>query len=524
MKIALNKPLVAERLYLFGLVLLAASLPLSKFMISVSEFVLVAGWLMNSRLVERIRQFFRTPSAWMISAIYVLFVIGLLYSLDNMEHGLKELRIKLPIMILPFIIATAPALSRRQWNYVIGFFIASVLAGTGISTHILATTDILDTRNISPYISHIRFGLMLSLAFFACIYFARNTMLWYLRLLMIILPAWILVFLVLLESVTGLGITITLGILMLIYLVIRKGKKWVRLVSFISLVAIVVFAVFFARNIIKEELVAPEVDFSELEETTAQGNPYYHDTTSTWHENGHYIYLYICEPEMKETWNKRSDIPYSGLDKKDQKLKYTLIRFLNSKGFRKDARGVNKLTKDEIQAIENGIANINYIQRSSLRARLSQIIYEYKNYRLQGDPSGHSVFQRLEFWKAALGIIQEKPFIGVGTGNINQSFDKEYKEMQTQLDKEYRLRSHNQYLRIGATLGLLGLGLFLLFLFYPVLVARAWEEALFVAFLYIALMSMITEDTLETQVGATFFAFFYSFLLWSRRNIFTKRR
>ncbi|MGM0611894.1 MAG: O-antigen ligase family protein [Bacteroidota bacterium] len=524
MKLALNKSFVGERIYIFGLVLLAASLPLSKFMISVSEFIIIAGWLMNNRLMDRIRQFFRTPSAWMLSAIYVLFVIGMFYSMGNMEHGLKELRIKLPILILPFVISTAPALSRRQWTYVIGFFVGATLVGSGISTYILATTDVLDTRNISPYISHIRFGLMLSLAFFACIYFAWNTMLWYLRLLMVVFAAWILVFLVLLESVTGLGITLSLGMLMLIYMIFRKGKIWVRVISFVSLVAIALLAVFFARNIINEELVAPEVDFSELEETTAQGNPYYHDTTSTWHENGHYIYLYICEPEMKKAWNKRSDIPYSGYDKKNQKLKYTLIRFLNSKGFRKDAKGVNKLKQDEVKAIENGIANINYMKRSSLRARLSQIIYEYKNYRLHGDPSGHSVLQRLEYWKAALGIIRGNPLIGVGTGDINQSFNKEYKEMETKLDEEYRLRSHNQYLRIGATLGLLGLGLFLLFLFYPVFAARAWEEALFVVFLYIVLMSMVTEDTLETQVGANFFAFFYSFLLWGRRNIFTKKR
>jgi uncharacterized membrane-anchored protein YjiN (DUF445 family) len=264
------------------------------------------------------------------------------------------------------------------------------------------------------------------------------------------------------------------------------------------------------------------MEFSTLEEETALGNPYYHDTNSTWHENGNYIYIYICEPELKQAWNKRSDIPYTGYDNRDQMLKYTLIRFLNSKGLRKDAEGVNKLSQEEVTAIENGIANINYMQRSSLRARLSQIIYEYKNYQQHGDPSGHSVMQRLEYWKAAIGIIKEKPFFGVGTGDVNDTFKEQYQQMDSQLDKQFRLRAHNQYLRIGATLGIIGLALFLLMIFYPVIAARAWEEALFVPFLFIVLMSMITEDTLETQVGATFFAFFYAFLLWSRRSIFNR--
>ena len=521
MKTALSRSITGERIYIFGLVLLAISLPLSKFMISVSQFIIVGGWLLNTKTGKRLVQFFQMPSAWMLPAIYLLFIIGTIYSTD-LDHALKELRIKLPLLILPLVISTAPALSRRQWNYVIIFFIASVIVASGISTYILATNDVLDTRNISPFISHIRFGLMLSLAFFACIYYARKTMLWSLKLLTILLAAWILVFLILLESVTGLGITVSLGILMLIYMTFKKGKTWVRFTSFIALLGIGLFAFIFASQVIDEELEAPEVDFSDLEKTTSRGNPYYHDTTSTWHENGHYIYLYICEPELKKAWNKRSDIPYSDMDKKDQVLKYTLIRFLNSKGYKKDADAVHKLSKKEIGAIENGIANINYMQRSSLRARLSQIIYEYKNYQQHGDPSGHSVMQRLEYWKAAKGIINQHPWLGVGTGDINNAFNQQYREMNSQLDKEFRLRAHNQYLRIGATIGLIGLALFLFFLVYPVIAVRAWEEPLFIPFLFIVLMSMITEDTLETQVGATFFAFFYAFLLWSRRSIFTK--
>lgn len=513
--------LSGEQIYLFGLILLAASLPLSRFMISISEFVIGLGWVMSSKPGYRVKQFFKTPSAWMISAIYLLFVIGMLYS-GNMDHGFKELRIKLPLLVLPFFISTAPPISRRQWNYVMGFFIAAVLAGSFISSYILATTDVLDTRNISPFISHIRFGLMLSLAFFTCVYLAYNSMMWSLRLFLIIIAAWIIIFLILLESVTGLGITLTIGVALLIYMIIKRGKIWVRLTSFLGIAALVIFGIYFANNVVKEELTPPNTDFSQLEEKTSRGNPYYHDTTNTWHEDGHYIFIYICEPELKKAWGKRSDIPYTGEDKKGQKLKYTLIRFLNSKGLRKDADAVEKLSKEEVKAIENGIANINYMQRSSLRARLSQIIYEYKNYQRHGDPSGHSVMQRLEYWKAAVGIIVDNPVKGVGTGDINDAFNKQYKEMELKLDKKFRLRAHNQYLRIAATIGLVGLALFLLFLFYPIFAARAWEEAMFIIFLIIFLMSMITEDTLETQVGATFFAFFYSFLLWGRRNIFTK--
>ncbi|MFO8088026.1 MAG: O-antigen ligase family protein [Bacteroidales bacterium] len=521
MKTVFSRAVAGERIYLFGLIFLAASLPLSKFTCSVSQFVIVAGWLLSSKLGLRMRHFFKQPCAWMPSAIYLLFVVGMVYSVD-FGHGLKELRIKLPILLLPFLISTAPAISRRQWIYVIAIFILAVLVSSGISTYILATTEVMDTRNISPFISHIRFGLMISLAFFASVYFAWHTLYWYVRLLMILVASWLLVFLILLESVTGLGITLVLGVMMLLYVIFKKGKFWIRLSSLASLVVLAGLAVFSADRIIDEELKDPEIDYAQLEKTTSKGNMYYHDTTNTWHENGHYIYLYICEPELKNAWEKRSDYAYSGQDNKGQILKYTLIRFLNSKGLRKDADGVNQLTEEEVKAVENGIANINYINRSSLRARLSQIIYEYKNYQHHGDPSGHSVMQRLEYWKAAVGIIKANPLKGVGTGDINQAFDQQYKIMDSPLDKEFQLRAHNQYLRIAATLGIPGLVLFLLFVFYPVIAAKAWEEALFIPFLIIVLMSMITEDTLETQAGATFFAFFYAFLLWGRRSIFNR--
>ena len=63
---------------------------------------------------------------------------------------------------------------------------------------------------------------------------------------------------------------------------------------------------------------------------------------------------------------------------------------------------------------------------------------------------------------------------------------------------------------------MLGLLLLLGFIFYPVLKLEAFKEPLVVAFLLTALISFITEDTLETQAGATFFAFFYGILVFAR--------
>lgn len=81
------------------------------------------------------------------------------------------------------------------------------------------------------------------------------------------------------------------------------------------------------------------------------------------------------------------------------------------------------------------------------------------------------------------------------------------------------MRSHNQYLSIGVAFGIVGLIWFLITLFYPMFLQGKNVDYLYVTFLLIAVISFLTEDTLETQAGVTFYAFFNSFfLLITKRN------
>ena len=50
------------------------------------------------------------------------------------------------------------------------------------------------------------------------------------------------------------------------------------------------------------------------------------------------------------------------------------------------------------------------IQRSSAyRKRIYRFLWELHYYNFTGDPSGHSLTQRFEYWKAAVSIIQQHP-------------------------------------------------------------------------------------------------------------------
>jgi O-antigen ligase len=148
-----------------------------------------------------------------------------------------------------------------------------------------------------------------------------------------------------------------------------------------------------------------------------------------------------------------------------------------------------------------------------MRSRLFQIMWEIDMAIRGKNPNGHSVTQRLEFWRAGWGIARQHPLIGVGTGDMKQAYQQQYDAMKSALDKSHRLRAHNQFLAIMVAFGISGLIYFLYALVYPV-IRNTWRmNFLFTSFFLISIFSMLPEDTLETQAGATFVALFFALFL-----------
>ncbi len=96
-----------------------------------------------------------------------------------------------------------------------------------------------------------------------------------------------------------------------------------------------------------------------------------------------------------------------------------------------------------------------------------------------------------------------------------QAFNRAYDELKSPLSDEHRFRAHNQYLAIAVAFGLVGLAFFLFVLLYPWCACRKRRTYLYTVFLVIMMLSMLAEDTLETQAGASLFAFFEALLLFA---------
>jgi len=508
-------------IYCFGLVLLVVSLPFSVYMMSVSQFILAINWLLEGRFIKKFQILKERKSILLLICVYIVHVLGLLYT-SNYDYAFHDLRIKAPLFILPLIIGTSQPLCFKHFKILILFLVAAVTVNSFISILVLmgyTNYEIHEVRNISIFISHIRYSLLINIAIFSLAYFiAKKGIIKYKaeKYFYLICGIWLIVFLFILQSLTGIAVFFITSFLILGYLVIRYRNIKYKIAVYTLWLLLPLSVFLYLRRSYCDFYDIKEENPEKLEKYTSQGNLYYHDYQNKHIENGNYIWLYLCEKELREEWNKISEYKYDGKDKMGQDIKNVLIRYLTSKGLRKDADGMAQLNNEDVKAIEDGIANHLFRKRMSLYQRIYKIIWQIDVYFKGGNPKGHSITQRLEYLKTSMQIIKDNIWIGVGTGDVQASFNEYYEKMGSQLTGKWRRRAHNQFITFTITFGVAGVLLILFFLFYPIILEKQRKDYFLWVFLVIALLSMINEDTLETQAGVTFFTFFYSLLLLGR--------
>ncbi|HQV00181.1 MAG TPA: O-antigen ligase family protein, partial [Bacteroidia bacterium] len=364
----------------------------------------------------------------------------------------------------------------------------------------------------------IRFALLICMSIYACIYFIiySNTKVFY-NYMYAVLIIWFVFFLCILQSFTGLIIlSVTLGIYVICFLI--HQKRWMYTATiFLAIITVLIGLGIKIKNDL-DNLNTTKQTTQPLPVYTALGNLYTHERFNGDLENGYPIFVNVAYSELDSAWQTRSSIDFDSVDARGQWIKYTLLRYMTSKGLLKDANGLMQLSETDIKNIEAGIASVNQLQGNSISARYHATLYELNNAWQGGNPSGHSLTMRLLFWKASLHIISNHLLFGVGTGDNKLELDKYYASNTPQLFKQFWLRSHNQFLAIAVSFGLTGLLIFITMLLWPATKLNRWSQFLYVTFFITAICSFLTEDTLETQAGVTFFAFFNTFFLFQNQT------
>ena len=532
--------------YWVGLILVGIFLPTSKFGLSVSQFYLLALWFLLgldmravnkmfpekpfvtrilSRIVfsfnviwynikTRFNDFIHNKVAVVMVSIYLMHFIGLIYTSD-FQYAFKDLRIKLPLLVFPLILSTMKPLTRKQFDTVLWFFIGSVFFVTILGAIKFIRRDFVDVRELSVFVSHIRVSLCIVFSIFILGYFCvKRHYKAILKAVVVFLVLWFLWQITILESFISIIIILALCFVLMMYYVFRSTKKYFKICMVVTIVVVAFISLYLPYKIIDDYTNPTQINVEQLDTHTKLGNPYVFDTVHFGVEDARYVGLYLAKNEMINAWNDRSVKKITEYDA----AYYTLVRYLTSKDLRKDAEGVGQLSEDDIRNIENGVANYNYIDNPGFKTRIMKVMIAFANYKKDGNANGSSVFQRVEYIKASFNIIKKNPMIGVGTGDLADSFAKYYEETNSKLLPEYRFRSHNQYLAMAVAFGMIGLIWFLLSMIYPFIADKKNRNYVYFVFLFIMMLSMLTEDTLETQIGVTLFAYFNSFLVFAKES------
>ncbi|MEO8759914.1 MAG: O-antigen ligase family protein [Bacteroidia bacterium] len=498
-----------KNIFVFGLILLVLGMPVSHFLTSISQLILLGNWLVERNFISKWNTLKKSKAFWSFVGIYLLYVIGLLWTSDY-EYGLHDLKIKLPMLWLPVLFFTSPSLTKKDYHLIMHFFVLACIAGSACSMAVyfgFLHKQIHDVREISIFESHIRFSLMIVLSICYLFFCLLNPPLIKQKIIYALIGVWLLFFLIFLQSFTGLVILGVLTFLGVIIFLFSKQSPAIKISFLILFLGGLLYTSYIVRDEYKRLHTINSIDLRTLPKYSTNGCLYLNDTIYKFTENGNYVYILICDAELKKEWNKKSKLNFDGFDSRKNSVRYTLVRYLASKNLTRDSLGFSQLTDEDITLIENGYANYSYTNPADIRTRVHEILWEIDGSMRMHETNGHSVTMRLEFWNASIWIIRQHLWFGVGTGDVKDAFITEYQDENTSLQKEWQLRSHNQYLATTVALGLTGLFVFILFLIAPFL-SNKKMSVFFIFFILIELISFINEDTLETQAGVTFCVFF----------------
>lgn len=511
--------IISNNWFFVALVCFVMILPFSQALVSIFGGILLFTALVEDSWRQKTERFKKNGILLFLPAIYLIYLISTVVS-NKIEASLYDLNKNLFYLVIPLAFIFGKDINNKQKRFVFYGLSFAIVVSTIVA--IVNWKFFAEQSNFTVHkvslISHIRFSFQLILVFWFYILLISNNV-WKNNgkqpYLLAILAFYYLAFLLFQQSLTGLISFLSSTILYLVLLIIRHNG-WKQVMLVVVLILFISLPVIFINHSVKKFYNFEEVNPQTIQRKTSKGNLYWHNFENKTVENGHYVYLYYCEEEMREEWNKLSDLKFDSIARNGYPVKATLARYLTSKGLKKDAEGVKALTQNDIQNVENCIANVIFGEKKfSLYPRIYQTIWEYYTYTTTGIANEQSFSQRIEFAKAAISIIKENFWFGVGTGNWKEEFRKAYLKNNPALDEKFYASAHNQYLNYMVKFGFAGFISILFFLIFPVVKTRRYTDHFFLVFLVFMFFSNFADSNLESHMGSSFFVVFYSLFLVS---------
>lgn len=161
----LSREQIHHYLYIACLITIAIAIPLSNYVMSMGGVFLLANAVLQWDWQEKWNRLKENKIALLFPLFYLIYCLGLIHT-DNFSAATDALLNRLPIFLAPMIIATSALPTRCEWRVIIHAYLGSVLFATIYSSVYYLTHEVADIREISRFISHIRFSL--SVVFQSC--------------------------------------------------------------------------------------------------------------------------------------------------------------------------------------------------------------------------------------------------------------------------------------------------------------------------------------------------------------------
>ncbi len=500
---------------------IAAGLPFSKIPLSIGTMLLGLNVILLWDWKAVWKSWSSNRWLWLLFAYFTLELLSILWTSDKHEAW-NMIRRELTLYAIPLTIIAIPLTAFKHYKWVVLSFLSAVFITSFINAgtyfHWWGSKVYDDIRSLSLFVSHLRYAMMIILAVVFCAA-------WWIRKfpyrwIAVVLAAWFIYYTVLSQIWMGV-FTLSGVVLMMFFFKVKAIRiRWVKQVFIASFSVLIVFVSVFLYIKLQPVPRKIQVNTYDYLEKTVNGNDYTFDLIwkINW-ENGYPVQAFIADEELEKEWTKVSKVNYrTGVDLKGNPIRNILWRYMTSKGLRKDSLDFQKMSKQDIRNVELGFASIE-MAKGGISAQLYRMRSQLNDAE---NPNGKSLLEKMESLKAGITIIKEHPIGGVGVGDMKTAFAQAYKSNHSKLTRENQHLTHNQFLTTWIAAGIFCFIVFTALWFIQLVIALKINAFEWTGFLVITMLSFLIEDTLQTQTGVAFVAFFFAFFITGRKILYPK--
>ena len=224
-----------DKVHYYLSMMLAFVLPIYQKLVPVILVLITINWLLLGKRILQSSNHKRYWSFLPIMAYYIWHIVGLIWS-ENLDFGLFDLQIKLPLLLLPVIYSSFKFFNQKEFDKILWSFIygclAAILVGIINSFYIYFSGESLILSfyeaNITPVLHIGYFAMYLNLGLLLCIYMIikSETQIYSVRNAGLILSAMVIIMATFLSTARNGFLVMVMILLLLGVYAIVKYRKW----------------------------------------------------------------------------------------------------------------------------------------------------------------------------------------------------------------------------------------------------------------------------------------------------------